>query len=103
MNAEELFPGLGSPDPIKPRKMPDAIVLTVMECTCLRCNTIYKYPNSHLMLRYGNDMIRTTVFNRSLPKEQKHYFSTSNSCQECFQDEEELSQRPDAYNFVWGD
>ena len=94
MTAAELFPGLGAPDPIKERKKPDAIVLTVMHCTCLRCSTVYKYPNSHLMLRYGNNMIRTTTFDRSLPREQKHYSSTSNSCQECFQvDGETIKQR----------
>jgi len=65
---------------------PDALVLLTVVAKCSCCKTEYPYPNKHVMIRYGNNILKhepngVTV---ALPREHKRLTYEVPFCEKCF-------------------
>ena len=94
--ADELFPGLGKPDPelgveeqveFKKSPPPDALVMLTVETVCGNCSYRYSHPNHNVMLRFGNTLVTLKGLSMTydkLPKEKRYMTGTADACERCF-------------------
>ena len=94
---DELFPGLGDPDPelsaekrveFKKARPPDAVVMLTVETVCGNCSHRYSHPNKNVMLRFGRKLVTlkglSAIYDK-LPKERRYMTGTADACERCFQ------------------
>lgn len=79
-------PELMRPLPIFATRVPDAVVLLMVEYTCKRCETVWRAPNAKLMFRYGNILTRAEDRPFVLPRETREIKVAAPACEHCWEE-----------------